>query len=144
LIKFLGLTVQELSQVGMAVATNNTKIEEQKYKDTIDRLDYRLNAKSLRLTEEIRRVWNPNVDKGEASTLKIKSIGQYLKVVVEDELGSEVELNQRSEGFQWLVSFFVVFFSEASDEHKNAILLLDEPGMSLHGLKQSLEKHYPV
>ena len=35
-----------------------------------------------------------------------------------------------------LVSFFVVFFAEASDKHGNAILLLDEPGLSLHGLKQ--------
>ena len=43
---------------------------------------------------------------------------------------------QRSEGFQWLVSFFVVFFAEAVDKHENAILLLDEPGLSLHGLKQ--------
>ena len=62
--------------------------------------------------------------------------GQYLKVVVEDDLGVEVELDQRSEGFQWLVSFFVVFFAEAMDTHANAILLLDEPGMSLHALKQ--------
>ncbi|MBF4432530.1 OLD family endonuclease, partial [Vibrio anguillarum] len=29
-----------------------------------------------------------------------------------------------------------VFFSEAMDKHENAILLLDEPGMSLHALKQ--------
>ena len=34
------------------------------------------------------------------------------------------------------MSFYVVFFAEAMDKHKNAILLLDEPGMSLHGLKQ--------
>jgi predicted ATP-dependent endonuclease of OLD family len=45
-------------------------------------------------------------------------------------------LDQRSEGFQWIVSFFIVFFAEAMDKHKNAVLLLDEPGMSLHGLKQ--------
>jgi predicted ATP-dependent endonuclease of OLD family len=57
-------------------------------------------------------------------------------VVVEDDLGVEIELDQRSEGFQWLVSFFVVFFAEAADRHKNAILLLDEPGLSMHGLKQ--------
>jgi len=62
--------------------------------------------------------------------------GQYLKAVVEDDLGVEVELDQRSEGFQWLVSFFVVFFAESMGEHENAILLLDEPGLSLHGLKQ--------
>ena len=67
---------------------------------------------------------------------EIKADGQYLKVVVEDELGVEIELDQRSEGFQWLVSFFVVFFAEAADKHKNAILLLDEPGLHLHGLKQ--------
>jgi AAA ATPase domain len=48
----------------------------------------------------------------------------------------EIELDQRSEGFQWLVSFFVVFFAEAAEKHQNAILLLDEPGLSLHGLKQ--------
>jgi predicted ATP-dependent endonuclease of OLD family len=56
--------------------------------------------------------------------------------VVEDDLGVEIELDQRSEGFQWLVSFFIVFFAEAAGKHKNAILLLDEPGLSLHGLKQ--------
>ncbi|WP_162561731.1 ATP-dependent nuclease, partial [Tritonibacter mobilis] len=33
-------------------------------------------------------------------------------------------------------SFFVVFFAEAQDKHDNAILLLDEPGLHLHGLKQ--------
>lgn len=29
-----------------------------------------------------------------------------------------------------------MFFAEAVDKHENAILLLDEPGLSLHGLKQ--------
>jgi len=78
----------------------------------------------------------PNPDRPEADKLKVTADGQYLKVVVEDDLGVEIELDQRSEGFQWLVSFFVVFFAEAMDKHKNAILLLDEPGMSLHALKQ--------
>ena len=31
----------------------------------------------------------------------------------------------------------MVFFAEASDKHKNSILLLDEPGQSLHALKQA-------
>ena len=34
------------------------------------------------------------------------------------------------------MSFFVVFFAEARDRYANAVLLLDEPGLSLHGLKQ--------
>ena len=78
----------------------------------------------------------PDAKRAEADRLRIVADGQYLKVVVEDDLGVEIELDQRSEGFQWLVSFFVVFFAEAADKHKNAILLLDEPGLSLHGLKQ--------
>ena len=57
-------------------------------------------------------------------------------MAVQDEFGVLIELDQRSAGFQWLVSFFVVFFAEAKDTHENAILLLDEPGLSLHGLKQ--------
>lgn len=97
---------------------------------------YQLNAASVKLTEEIRSVWNPNPKRAEADRLRIVADGQYLKVVVEDDLGVEIELDQRSEGFQWLVSFFVVFFAEAAGKHKNAILLLDEPGLSLHGLKQ--------
>lgn len=81
-------------------------------------------------------MWNPNEERGEASRLRVQADAQYLKLVVEDDLGVEIELDQRSEGFQWLVSFFVVFFAEAIDQHANAILLLDEPGLSLHGLKQ--------
>ena len=69
----------------------------------------------------------PNPDRPEADVLKIVADGHYLKVVVEDELGVEIELDQRSEGFQWLVSFFVVFFAEAMDKHQNSVLLLDEP-----------------
>ena len=90
----------------------------------------------MQLTTEIRWVWRPSSSRPEADRLRLDVDGQYLKVVVEDELGVEIELDQRSEGFQWLVSFFVVFFAEAADKHQNAILLLDEPGMSLHALKQ--------
>ncbi len=90
----------------------------------------------MKLTGEIRSVWQPDPKKSEADRLKVVADGQYLKVVVEDDLGVEIELDQRSEGFQWLVSFFVVFFAEAADQYENAIFLLDEPGLSLHGLKQ--------
>lgn len=58
-----------------------------------------------------------------------------------DDLGVEVELDQRSEGFRWLVSFFVVFKAQAAGDLKNAILLLDEPGLSLHALKQQEFRH---
>ena len=128
---------RELSNLGKAAEPEPGDIEAlQKYRDQLDRRSYQLNAASVRLTEELRRAWVPDLKRGEADRLRIVADGQYLKVVVEDDLGVEIELDQRSEGFQWLVSFFVVFFAEAADRHKNAVLLLDEPGLSLHGLKQ--------
>ncbi|MFZ3352863.1 MAG: AAA family ATPase [Xanthobacteraceae bacterium] len=137
LLKLLGFTARELSDLGkVSDPAQNDPTALQKYRDQLDKRSYQLNAASVRLTEEIRRVWNPNPDRAEADRLRIVADGQYLKVVVEDELGVEIELDQRSEGFQWLVSFFIVFFAEAAGAHENAILLLDEPGLSLHGLKQ--------
>ncbi|XUO84833.1 AAA family ATPase [Halomonas sp. KM007] len=137
LLKLLGFTPRELATLGSTPSPNINDIEALKnYRDKLDSRTYQLNAASVRLTKEIRSVWMPNPDRPEADKLKVTADGQYLKVVVEDDLGVDVELDQRSEGFQWLVSFFVVFFSEAMDKHKNAILLLDEPGVSLHALKQ--------
>lgn len=137
LLKLLGFTPRDLSNLGQAVEPQVDDMTAlQKYRDQLDKRSYQLNAASVKLTNEIRRVWNPNPEKIEADKLRVVADGQYLKVVVEDDLGVEIELDQRSEGFQWLVSFFIVFFAEAEDKHKNAILLLDEPGLSLHGLKQ--------
>lgn len=137
LLKLLGFTAHELSELGKtAPPPANDATALQTYRDRLDKRSYQLNAASVQLTNEIRSVWRPREGRAEADKLRIQADGQYLKVVVEDDLGVEIELNQRSEGFQWLVSFFVVFFAEAAGKHKNAILLLDEPGLSLHGLKQ--------
>ena len=137
LLRLLGFSARELSNLGRATEPEpGDAAALQKYRDQLDRRSYQLNAASVRLTDELRRVWMPDAKRAEADRLRIVADGQYLKVVVEDDLGVEIELDQRSEGFQWLVSFFVVFFAEAAGKHKNAILLLDEPGLSLHGLKQ--------
>ena len=137
LLKLLGFSAKELSELGSTPSPNvNDPNALKVYKDKLDSRSYQLNAASVRLTNEIRLVWMPNPNRPEADKLKVTADGQYLKVVVEDDLGVDIELDQRSEGFQWLVSFFIIFFSEALDKHENAILLLDEPGMSLHALKQ--------
>ncbi|MBD8527918.1 AAA family ATPase [Pseudomarimonas arenosa] len=137
LLKLLGFTARELSNLASAERPNvNDAGAVAKYQEKLDERHYQLNAASVRLTDEIRHIWAPDESRGEAAKVRIVSDGQYLKLVVEDSIGVEVELDQRSEGFQWLVSFFVVFFAEAADKHDNAVLLLDEPGMSLHGLKQ--------
>lgn len=138
LLKFLGFTPKELADAGDTSKFDLNKPDQyEQYRAQLDKRDYQLNAATIRLTNAICEIWNPNKDGRDANKLRIKVDGQYLKVVVEDDLGVEVELDQRSEGFQWMVSFYAVFFAEASDKHKNAILLLDEPGQSLHALKQA-------
>lgn len=132
LLKFLGYTPRELSDLG--VENNNAETDE--FRKKRDERQYKLNASSIRLTNSITEIWNPNNSKDEASQLRVIADGQYLKVAVTDRLGAEIELDQRSEGFQWMVSFFIVFESQADNDYKNCILLLDEPATSLHALKQ--------
>ena len=137
LLRLLGFSARELSILGKAEQPKQgDALGWRQYRDQLDRRAYQLNAASRRLTDELRNVWKPDAKRAEAERLRIVADGQYLKVVVEDDLGVEIELDQRSEGFQWLCSFFVVFFAESAEKHRNAILLLDEPGLSLHGLKQ--------
>lgn len=137
LLKLLGFTARELADAGGTPPapphgqTEPTAEDIKAYQDRLDERNLRLNAAAVRLTNMVREVWGD-----EEMTLDFRVDGQYLKVVVRDELGVEVELDQRSEGFRWLVSFFVVFTAQAQDKLANAILLLDEPGVSLHGLKQ--------
>ncbi len=137
LLKLLGFSARELSDLGKAPKPAPGDPQALKeYRDQLDTRNYQLNAASVQLTNEIRKVWQPDPSRDEADRLRIQADGQYLKVVVEDDLGVEIELDQRSEGFKWLVSFYIVFFAEAVEKYKNAVLLLDEPGLSLHGLKQ--------
>ena len=137
LLKLLGFDASELSAMGQVSDPNAEDAEAlEDYREKLDERQYQLNAAEVRLTREIRSVWKPDAKKGEDAKLRLRADGQYLKVTVEDDLGVEVELDQRSEGFQWLVSFFTVFFAEAQGQYSNAVLLLDEPGLSLHGLKQ--------
>jgi predicted ATP-dependent endonuclease of OLD family len=136
LLQLLGFTAQELADLGEAEEPElNDHDAVQRYKEQLDRRHYSLNAAQVSLTEQIQEVWIGEEEE-EKLRLRLHADRQYLKAVVEDELGVEVELDQRSAGFQWLVSFFVVFRAQAEDQYSNAILLLDEPGLSLHGLKQ--------
>ena len=49
----------------------------------------------------------------------------------------EVNLDERSRGFQWFFAFYMVFAADTDDgEADGAILLLDEPGLYLHARSQ--------
>jgi hypothetical protein len=144
LLDLLGFTADELARMDSEPAPSLPPNQqdhnamaayrqaEAAWQEQRDARQYKLNAASVLLTSLISDVWGD-----ETLQLRLVVDGQYLKVVVVDDIGVEVELDQRSEGFRWLVSFFVVFRAQAKDQLNNAILLLDEPGLHLHALKRS-------
>jgi AAA ATPase domain len=139
LLRYLGLSALELAELGRGAPDVRKESGElvppsqqeiAAYQARLDRRGYKLNIAANTLTKAINAVW------GDEREVDILPDGQYLKVVVRNEDGARVELDQGSEGFRWLVSFHVVFEAQARSNEANAVLLLDEPGVSLHALKQ--------
>jgi len=94
--------------------------------------DILFHAAASELTSKFRDWW-----KRGTYIFQFSGDGSYFRIWVSDELRTEqVELEYRSSGLQWFFSFFLVFLAERGDEHQGAILLLDEPGVTLHPLAQ--------
>lgn len=59
--------------------------------------------------------------------------GDDLVLLVSDEHNRfRIPFEERSQGFQWFFSFYLLFLVESEGAHQDAILLLDEPGLHLH------------
>ena len=59
--------------------------------------------------------------------------GEDLVLKVSDLHNSfPVPFEERSKGFQWFFSFYLVFLAESQHAHGGTVLLLDEPGLHLH------------
>lgn len=68
---------------------------------------------------------------------RFEADGNFFRIWVSDSRRpAEVELENRSTGLQWFLSFYLVFLVESKGAHRDAVLLLDEPGVSLHPLAQ--------
>lgn len=105
-----------------------------------------LEALGADLTQQVLKYWSQNENlrlKLDVSTDNVnKPNGQ---VAVVDKLRLRVEdvrhyftnsLDARSSGFRWFVSF-IAAFSEFRDRETPVIILLDEPGLSLHAKAQA-------
>ncbi len=105
-----------------------------------------LEAVSNELSEQVFEYWTQNphlralldvdrviINPGTAAAMT----HSYLDVRVEDARHKFTNnFSQRSSGFQWFFSFFAAF-SEFDNKDINVIVLLDEPGLSLHGKAQA-------
>lgn len=91
-----------------------------------------LNSASTDLTEKFKEWWKQG-----NYIFRFQADGEFFKIwVSDDKRPEEIELERRSTGLQWFLSFFLTFLVESQEAHKGAILLLDEAGQSLHPLAQ--------
>ncbi len=69
--------------------------------------------------------------------IRIEADGHHVSVFVSDEVDPAlVSLNDRSRGFQWFFSFDTTFLHGTKGTFRNAVILLDEPGLHLHASAQ--------
>jgi hypothetical protein len=91
-----------------------------------------LQSASATLTAKFRNWWKQGDYR-----FRFEADGNHFRIwVADDRRPTEVELENRSTGLQWFLSFYLVFLVESQGKHRRAILLLDEPGVSLHPLAQ--------
>ncbi len=91
-----------------------------------------LQSASTTLTQDFASWWKQG-----KYVFDFQADGNHFRIWVSDDKRPErIELEGRSKGLQWFFSFFLVFLVESKDSHSNCILLLDEPGISLHPVAQ--------
>ena len=88
------------------------------------------------VTGEIRRLW-----KDRPLKVRFNLDAHHLDTLVSDPNAMydvEVNLSERSRGFQWFFSFYITFSADTRGGiAEKAILLLDEPGLYLHARSQT-------
>lgn len=140
LFSFINLKPQEILELGKDTLLNSNgqplqnatseqlkTFYEQKRKRTI-----LLDSASAQLTRKFRDWWK----QGEYQ-FDLKADGNFFKIWVSDnKRPAKIELEARSTGLQWFLSFFLTFLVETQGDLQNSILLLDEAGLSLHPMAQ--------
>ena len=136
LFDFVKLQPEEILELGKAATHVDSQPPTQEAIDqAAERTKERsvlLQSASAKLTKEFREWWKQGDYR-----FRFEADGDHFRIwVSDDKRPEEVELESRSTGLQWFLSFFLVFLVESADSHQGAILLLDEPGLSLHPLAQ--------
>jgi predicted ATPase len=112
---------------------------------TYEEFQARMESASAKISDQIFKYWTQN------EYLKVKFSMDLACVddphplntgyiahtrILNDLHGVTVDFDDRSAGFVWFFSFLVLF-SQVKKQHESVIILLDEPGLSLHAKAQS-------
>ena len=135
MFKHVRLTAREIYDLGREEAEGR-QVKEEIIKRDQERKELRsvkLNSASLDISKKFSHWFGQRRHK-----IRYQADGPYFRIWVSDDRRPDVdiELESRSKGFQWFFSFYLVFLVESDEGHKDAILLLDEPGLHLHPTAQ--------
>ncbi|WP_423924658.1 AAA family ATPase [Candidatus Palauibacter sp.] len=140
MFKHVKLTAQEISDLGREEAeearSEGRSVTEELIARDQERKELRsvkLNSASIDISKRFSEWFGQRRHK-----IRYQADGPYFRIWVSDDRRPDVdiELESRSKGFQWFFSFYLVFLVESGEGHKDAILLLDEPGLHLHPTAQ--------
>lgn len=135
LFDFVNLKPQEVLDLGKDPSLINREPTQEEIARATKQKEERttlLNSASTRLTREFKNWWKQG-----NYTFRLQADGDFFKIwVSDDKRPEEIELERRSTGLQWFLSFFLIFLVESEEAHKGAILLLDEAGLTLHPMAQ--------
>ena len=140
MFRHVGLSAEDLQALGVEASaqarqqgqpiTPEMEAEDQRRKEE---RAIKLSSASSAITQKFGEWWSQRRHR-----IRYDADGAFFRIWVSDDRrpGVEIELESRSKGFQWFLSFYLVFLVESDDGHKDAILLLDEPGLNLHPTAQ--------
>lgn len=137
LFEFVKLKPEEILELGRETYShpnhgrpNETQIAQER--EQKKKREILLQSASNKLTADFKEWWKQGNYR-----FRFQADGSHFRIWVSDDVRTEeIELEGRSRGLQWFFSFFLVFLVESKDSHSNCILLLDEPGISLHPIAQ--------
>jgi ABC-type cobalamin/Fe3+-siderophores transport system ATPase subunit len=138
LFEFVRLSAKEILELGRDLPQTDEE-DEEPTDEEIEAVAARkkereilLQSASTELTQRFRDWWKQGDYR-----IRFNADGDHFRIwVSDDQRPEEIELEGRSTGLQWFLSFYLIFLVESADAHQGAILLLDEPGLSLHPLAQ--------
>ena len=140
MFKHVKLTAAEIATLGETdsakAAAAGQRVTPEMIRNDQERMELRsikLSSASNDITKKFCAWWEQR-----RHTIKYAADGDFFRIWVSDDKrpGIEIELENRSAGFQWFFSFYLVFLVESEEGHKDAVLLLDEPGLHLHPTAQ--------
>ena len=127
-----------------------TDLDELNASPRYEQLNAKCEAASADITDQIFKYWSQNkhlevqvqLNEGRTEDPAPFNAGAVARARVYNQLHrASVPFSERSAGFVWFFSFLVQF-AMMRRETDNVIILLDEPGLTLHGKAQEDLLHY--